>query len=601
MLLKLRGVYGAVSTILCATVVGGCTLHEADTTPPLSAARLIATPPSHYSTQKARYLGEKYQQKLERLIEMITANRITSKLQFANSLGSSGGMGFFTHSAVKGPDERFLEVVLGTEENFEGGDYSVKVARLFSRYGRELLLILASDREIYNDREMSGYGLNFTWRSRDSRANTERAIVYFPKEKVRAFLSQDMNDNTLLADAVIFVIEPEGQANLLSFRAQDPAPDVRAPIKEQVLLPLPAKEEAELKRLLAERPVKSTEPIKPATNAGESSAGDKDKGTGSSKRQTEPKPITRNVTVKTREEIVPDEKVGPGVDGNIEPVGKASSRESGDQSDNSSMPARGVVETTQPVPGAAKFSQPQLGAEAIQSELQQKNSEGKTHELSSLVEVPKEKEQKESDPDLAGSQIPALMQRSRPNEASEPQLGIQAPVPGSTEVPLSSDKTPEPGGKVERLSDIASIGKISPKTAHTETAVPAPITPSGLKNAEGDNVERHSVFVHPKPIENIPAKSFVRHGPKSLEGYIIQVPFKDRSDARSWADTFEQRGYAVSITEADGGESLRVRLGNFRMRDDAERQLKSIREDGLIGIILNLPQAYRPEIRSSLP
>ena len=89
--------------------------------------------------------------------------------------------------------------------------------------------------------------------------------------------------------------------------------------------------------------------------------------------------------------------------------------------------------------------------------------------------------------------------------------------------------------------------------------------------------------------------------PKALEGYIIQVPFKDRSEARTWADTFEQRGYAVSMTEAGGGESLRVRIGDFRLRDDAERQLRSIREDGLVGIILNLPQAYRPEVRSSLP
>jgi cell division septation protein DedD len=93
----------------------------------------------------------------------------------------------------------------------------------------------------------------------------------------------------------------------------------------------------------------------------------------------------------------------------------------------------------------------------------------------------------------------------------------------------------------------------------------------------------------------------VRSIPKALEGYIIQVAFNDRAEARRWADTFEERGYAVSITEAGTRESLRVRIGNFRFRDDAERQLKTVREDGLLGIILNLPQAYRPEVRSSLP
>jgi cell division septation protein DedD len=89
--------------------------------------------------------------------------------------------------------------------------------------------------------------------------------------------------------------------------------------------------------------------------------------------------------------------------------------------------------------------------------------------------------------------------------------------------------------------------------------------------------------------------------PKALEGYVIQISFKDHSEARRWADIFEHRGYAVSMTEAGIADSLRVRIGNFRLRDDAERQLKSIREGGLVGIILNLPQPYRPDARSSLP
>ena len=603
MLLKVWGVCSALFLMVCAILVGGCTIHEGDTKPPLSAARLIATPPSHYSTQKARYLGEKYQEKLEHLIEMITSNPKTSKLQVANNLGSSGGMGFFTHSAVKTPDERFLEVVLGTGENFEGREYSVKLARLFSLYGRELLVILASDVEIYNDREMSGYGLNFTWRTRDSRTNAERAIVYFAKEKVRAYLRQDMDDNTLLSEAVIFVMGPEGQANLMSFRAQEPTPDVRAPINEQVLLPEPAKEEPELGSVLTERPINSTEPIKPATNARESSPDEKEKRIASSESETAPKPITPNLGLKSKEEIVPDGKIVPVVGGRTDPVGTASARESGDRSHKSGTPAKGVVETTQSGPRAVKSFHPQVEAETIQSRLQYKKSEENTPELSSLVEVRKEQEQKESRLDPSGSQPLALMEESRPSEATKPELGIHAlPARGSTEMPSLSAKTPMPDSELERLGDLASITKISPKPEHTETAVPAPITPSGLQHTAADTVEQHSVLAHAKPMKNIPeTKSFVRPVPKSLEGYIIQVPFKDRSEARIWADIFEQRGYAVSMTEAGGGESLRVRIGNFRLRDDAERELKSIREDGLMGIILNLPQAYRPEVRSSLP
>ena len=598
MLLKIRDVRIALLWMMFAVVVSGCTINDRDTKRQLSAASLIATPASHYSTQKARYLGEKYQEKLDRLIEMIMANPKTSKLQFANNLGSSGGMGFFTHSAVKFPDERFLEVVLGTGENFEAGDYSEKVARLFSLYGRELLVILASDSEIYNDRELSGYGLNFTWRTLGSRMTTERAIVYLPKEKVRAFLRQDLGENTLLAEAVIFVMEPEGQANLLSFRGQRPAPDIRAPIQEQVLLPEPPKAKPGQNPVLAQKPGHNE--VVNLANDGETSVGVKKKAISVSQSETGRKTKTPNGSLGTKEEITPEGKISPIIDENIEVVGTGSAKESPAESDQDPMPPTGVVETARAAPSAVEFSHGQVEAKAIESKLQLEKKEEKTPELISLIEVPKEKEQKEMRPAMAGSQRPAAMGEARPNDVSQTDLGIHAlPALGSTEVPSSS--ATKPGSDVERLGDIASLTKISPKPPHPEKPVPAPIAASELQTGEAETVEQQAVPVHVKHMENLPEiKPLIKPVPKALEGYIIQVAFKDRSKARIWADTFEQRGYAVSMTEASAGESLRVRVGNFRLRDEAERELKSIRDTGLIGIILNLPQAYRPEVRSSL-
>ena len=601
MLLKVRGTWIALLWMMFAIVVSGCTIQDRDTKRQLSAASLIVTPASHYSTQKARYLGEKYQDKLDRLIEMIMANPKTSKLQFANNLGSAGGMGFFTHSAVKSPDERFLEVVLGTGENFEAGEYSEKVARLFSLYGRELLMTLASDSEIYNDRELSGYGLNFTWRNLGSRMSTERAIVYLPKEKVRAFLRQDLGENTLLAEAVIFVMEPEGQANLLSFRAQRTTPDVRAPIQEQVLVPEPPKAQPDQNPVLAQKPGHN-EVVNPANDV-ESSVGVKKKAISVSQSETGRKTTTPNGSLGTKEEITSDGKISPIVGENIEAVGTGSAKESPAQSDQDPMSLTGVVETTRAAPSAVEFSHPKVEAKALESKLQIERKEEKTPELISLVGVPKEKEQKEVRPAMAGSRRPAAMGEVRPNDVSQTDLGIHAlPALGSTEVPSSSATTSKPVSDIEQPGDIASLTKISPKPAHPEKAVSAPITASELQTGEAKTVEQQAIPVHAKHMENLPEiKPFIKPMPKALEGYIIQVAFKDRSEARIWADTFEQRGYAVSMTEASAGESLRVRVGNFRLRDEAERQLKSIRDTGLIGIILNLPQAYRPEVRSSLP
>jgi cell division septation protein DedD len=95
--------------------------------------------------------------------------------------------------------------------------------------------------------------------------------------------------------------------------------------------------------------------------------------------------------------------------------------------------------------------------------------------------------------------------------------------------------------------------------------------------------------------------SLARPAGKKLEGFVIQLAFTEASAARRWAKTLEQRGYTVSITEAGGEGALRVRMGNFALREEADRQLRSLHEEGLSGIVINLPQAYRPEIRSSPP
>ena len=74
---------------------------------------------------------------------------------------------------------------------------------------------------------------------------------------------------------------------------------------------------------------------------------------------------------------------------------------------------------------------------------------------------------------------------------------------------------------------------------------------------------------HAKPAVARPA------APKPLEGFIIQLAFNDKERAQHWAEGMEKKGFAVSLTEAGSEGALRVRLGNFVFRDDAERQLKT--------------------------
>src|SRR5262245_61039802 len=232
--------------LLFGIIFVGCALLD-DTAPRKPAANgLIATPPHYYSTGKARYLGSRYKDNLDRLVERITRNPKTASLQFANNISSVGGIGFFTHSATKTPDERYLEVVLATPDTFEvKGEHSEKVQRLFSHYGLELLAIISGDNDIYQDREMSGYGLNLAWRNvitapTGNRVMLERAIIYVSKERARKFTRQELNQDDLLADAVIFTVEEDGPLKLVSYRPQESQPDIRPAILEDNLAASPA-------------------------------------------------------------------------------------------------------------------------------------------------------------------------------------------------------------------------------------------------------------------------------------------------------------------------------------------------------------------------
>ena len=62
---------------MIAVVLAGCATVEEN---PKKNAQLglITTPPTYYTTQRARYLGEKYKNKLDRLVERIVRNPKTA-------------------------------------------------------------------------------------------------------------------------------------------------------------------------------------------------------------------------------------------------------------------------------------------------------------------------------------------------------------------------------------------------------------------------------------------------------------------------------------------------------------------------------------------
>lgn len=164
-----------------------------------------------------------YQPNLEFIVEELVRNPITRKLQFSANIGSVGGIGFYTHSATETPDERYLEVILAVPDVLDSKtNFITKVNQLFSKYGSELLSVLAGDDDILDELDVAGYGLNFSWRTRPDVSSSssvviERAVIYNLKRKVHEFVTLQIDQEELLKNSIIFAIQGEGQARQIRY------------------------------------------------------------------------------------------------------------------------------------------------------------------------------------------------------------------------------------------------------------------------------------------------------------------------------------------------------------------------------------------------
>jgi DedD protein len=818
----------------------GCALLDDSAPKKPATTGLIATPPSYYSTAKARYLGGKYKENLDRIVERIVRNPKTSTLQFANNISSVGGIGFFTHSAAKTPDERYLEVVLATPETFETkGELSDKVHRLFSQYGSEVLGILSGDSDIYQDKELSGYGVNLAWRNilaetAGNRVTMARAIIYLPKDRVRSFLRQELNQNDLLGNAVIFSVEEDGPLTLVSYQPRETRPDFRPAIREDNLASVPAapkatptqsspalekepnqkierkievgkkepstvaKEIPSLTIVTPSAPEAKVEPKRPVapqkndtgtakpSNVQEKKASQRGsaeqvaigKGTettGSSAPVNESRPETNVVAPKPSsprvQEVTPSAAVAKAELQETNPVSptlvpaKAESdarkeTEEMRQEPSALQAPKRVVEmkkTEEEVKRAIEIAKPVATVTTMKTATEAGKPEAVSNEKlvdAAVAKLPVEKSSVGQQKEVKKSnESPVVVAKAEPpgpltapsREIVTPRLAektpeakprepikTEAPAMKSIESPRPAEpraipeapparaeaqslemKAPTPAAKAVSKEEVANVKPRAPAPAETpkvvvenktldakapekvtamgpvakppvqtpvaEKVLPAPATgmakadtpslsaprierlPERAKSPEvnlstataapipaakltpevprpratakpdtgpsGAKIERPMIEDKPsppvaaappleiavekpaqqvallrKPAEVVPEKpSLARPVPRALEGFIIQLGFSDKEKAQRWAETMERRGYAVSVTEAGAEGTLRVRLGNFALRDEAERQLRTFKQEGLSGIIINLPQGFRPEARSSIP
>jgi cell division protein FtsN len=134
-----------------------------------------------------------------------------------------------------------------------------------------------------------------------------------------------------------------------------------------------------------------------------------------------------------------------------------------------------------------------------------------------------------------------------------------------------------------------------PETTRVPTLTNVPTETKSMAEAEQWNKQETLASKSVKPA--IKEEPMTRSLPQVLQGFVIQLAFSEMREALRWAEILERRGFAVSLTEASSSGSVRVRIGSFAGREEAERQLQALRQDGLKGILVNLPQAYRPQVQ----
>jgi cell division protein FtsN len=204
-------------------------------------------------------------------------------------------------------------------------------------------------------------------------------------------------------------------------------------------------------------------------------------------------------------------------------------------------------------------------------------------------------------PEKESVPIPSI-QTERESTTSRVQP-LQDRGPLSSKLDPAQNAVPKPILREEKQADrateseartIAKRSEVLP-SPQSKTASPAIAAPEASREKQPEQLA-----LIRKPADVIVETKPAMRAVKPLEGFVIQIAFNDKDKAQHWAESMERRGYAVSITETGTEGALRVRLGNFVLRDDAERQLRSFKQEGMNGIIINLPQGFQPA-RSSVP
>ena len=160
-----------------------------------------------------------------------------------------------------------------------------------------------------------------------------------------------------------------------------------------------------------------------------------------------------------------------------------------------------------------------------------------------------------------------------------PAGGAPAPEAAAKPLPVSPSMTPAPS---------AMAAPVPPSSPHAAQATPqaAPATPQPPPTRKEIPAPPVSTAVGSDRAKAILEGRASSPTDASGEGFVIQVgAFSEATKAASIAGDLKKRGFAAYTEKA--GSMTRVRIGPYRVREDADRAAQRLRAGGVSGSVMS--------------
>jgi cell division septation protein DedD len=147
---------------------------------------------------------------------------------------------------------------------------------------------------------------------------------------------------------------------------------------------------------------------------------------------------------------------------------------------------------------------------------------------------------------------------------------------------------PQEGKKTGAIGSAPAGERMPPaKDSSIPTEAVAPAKESASKEKQA--VPEASLHSAPKQ-KATEGSSQTQLALKSVEGYVVQVSFRAKTDAQRWSEILAREGYTTSITSIGEGEAVRLRVGSFPSQASANTLLGRLKKEGLNGFVVQVPK-----------